>query len=161
MSKICDHSSVGMIVWQNEKILLIERMKIPYGFACPAGHVDSDLDSNGLPDYEAAAKRELSEEVGLNEVSKKLLLELDKPNHCRREDGSWHHWRVYQVETKGELKRSEDETKQADFYSLSDVKLLAEKTKSYLNGEISDDVWQRNPGLEPVWLEFFQELKII
>jgi len=30
--------------WQNDKLLLIERKKFPFGFAPPAGHVDGDAD---------------------------------------------------------------------------------------------------------------------
>ena len=59
MTKKCDHTSVGMLVWKEDKLLLIERKKPPFGFALPAGHVDGD-DS-----FEVAAKRELEEEVGL------------------------------------------------------------------------------------------------
>ena len=34
------HYIVGIIVERNEKYLLLERINFPYGFACPAGHVD-------------------------------------------------------------------------------------------------------------------------
>ncbi|MEK9177792.1 MAG: NUDIX hydrolase, partial [Patescibacteria group bacterium] len=60
MSKICDHKSVGMFIWNDDKLLLIERGKRPYGFAVPAGHVDGDKT------FEIAAIRELKEEVGLD-----------------------------------------------------------------------------------------------
>ena len=43
MVKKCDHTSVGMLVWKNKKILLIERKKAPFGFAPPAGHVDKSV----------------------------------------------------------------------------------------------------------------------
>jgi len=57
--KSCDNTSVGMLVRKEDKVLLLERMKPPYGFAPPAGHVDEDLTSTGKKDFEAAARREL------------------------------------------------------------------------------------------------------
>jgi len=81
MTKTCDHTSVGIIVRQGDKFLLIERMKFPFGFAPPAGHVDGD------ESFEIAARRELTEEVGLEAVSIKLLFEGRKENVCRRHDG--------------------------------------------------------------------------
>jgi len=49
--KNCDHTGVGIHVWRNGKLLLIERKKFPFGFAPPAGHVD------GRQSFEVAAKR--------------------------------------------------------------------------------------------------------
>lgn len=155
MAKICDHTSVGMLVWQNDKLLLIERKKFPFGFAPPTGHVDGDVD------FVTSAKRELSEEVGLETVRIELLIEGRKDNVCRREDGSWHYWKIYQMETAGEAKRSEDETKQAGFYDKEALLKLADKTERYLRGEIEQTDWEQSPGLEPVWYEWLKELKII
>jgi len=155
MPKICDHTSVGMLVWRNDKLLLIERKKFPFGFAPPAGHVDGD------EDFVTSAKRELQEEVGLETVELKLLIEGKKNNACRREDGTWHDWKIYQVEVRGEIKRSEDETKQAGFYNKESLLVLADKTEQYLRGEIKEEDWEKSPGLEPVWYEWLKELKII
>ena len=46
----CDHTSVGILVWKDSKLLLIERKNFQFGFAPPAGHLDGDF-------YEEAAKR--------------------------------------------------------------------------------------------------------
>lgn len=155
MSKKCDHTSVGMFVWQNDKLLLIERARFPFGFAIPAGHVDGD------PTYEESAKRELKEEVGLDTKELKLIAEGRKENRCRREDGTWHYWKLYQVTTTGEINRSKDETKQVDWYTKDEIKELANKTERYNRKEISEDDWNKNPGLEPVMYEWLRELKII
>lgn len=155
MAKICDHTSVGMFVWQGEKLLLIERAKFPAGFAVPAGHVDGD------PSFELSAQRELEEEVGLKVEDLKLLVEGRKDNMCRREDGTWHHWKLYEAKTTGELKRSEDETKRAGWYSKEEIQHLAQRTEKYNSKEISDEEWEKNPGLEPVMYEWFKELAII
>lgn len=144
-----------MLVWNDSRLLLIERKKFPFGFAPPAGHVDDD------PTYEVAAKRELQEEVGLDTISLKLVLEKDKPNHCRRKDGTWHHWKVYNVSTKGEVGRSEEETKQTNWFSATELRKLADRTQEYLQGNVSEASWQRRPGLELVWYEHFMDLKIL
>lgn len=155
MAKVCDHTSVGMLVWKDEKLLLIERAKFPFGFAIPAGHVDGD------PSYEESAKRELSEEVGLEAGSLKLLAEGRKENPCRREDGSWHYWKMYEVVTTGDIKRSEDETRQVGWYTKEQIQELRDKTKKYMNKEIAESDWEQSPGLEPVMYEWFKELNIL
>jgi ADP-ribose pyrophosphatase YjhB (NUDIX family) len=153
--KTCDHTSVGMIVWDNGSLLLIERKKFPFGFAPPAGHVDGD------GTYEIAAKRELHEEVGLSTVSLELVLEQDKRNSCRRKYGTWHHWKVYNVTTVGEIKRSKEEAKQAGWFSVAEVNELARRTENYLQGKISENSWRKRPGLEVVWYEHLKDLKIL
>lgn len=155
MSKKCDHKSVGMLVWRDDKLLLIERRKPPFGFAPPAGHIDGD------GSFEESVKRELKEEVGLEAKSIQLLIEGRKDNPCRREDGGWHYWKIYQAKVTGQLRPSEDETKQAGWYTKEQLLQLSRKTEDYLSGRISDEDWQDSPGLESVWYEWFKELEII
>lgn len=154
-TKKCDHTSVGMHVWRDSKLLLIERRKYPFGLAPPAGHVDDN------PDYEEAAKKELEEETGLRVESLKLIQEGRKENPCRREGGTWHYWKIYDVKAKGKVKRSPDETKQAGWYSKKEIEKLAQRTKKYLAEKISEEEWQKTPGLEPVWYQWMKELEII
>ncbi len=153
--KKCDHTSVGVFVWNTEKLLLIERANMPYGFAIPAGHVDGDSS------FEEAARRELKEEVGLEVKDLKLVAEGRKENPCRREGGAWHYWKLYNAEIGGEVHRSKEETKQAMWADKKELRGLAEKTKKYIEGAISENKWQKSPGLEPVMYEWFKELKII
>jgi ADP-ribose pyrophosphatase YjhB (NUDIX family) len=167
MTKICDHTSVGMLIWKDGKLLLIERARFPFGFAAPAGHVDGDAS------YEVAAERELVEEVGLkiSDLSKdslKLIAEGKRENPCRREGGTWHYWKIYQAEIKimlTDIDRSKDETKQAGWYTKDELKVLGKKTENYLaknfTKKISENDWQSSPGLEPVWYEWLKELKVI
>jgi ADP-ribose pyrophosphatase YjhB (NUDIX family) len=156
MPKNCDHKSVGMLVWKNGELLLIERKKPPFGFAPPAGHLDEDGD-----DFGSAAKRELMEEVGLDAGNMELVAEGKKENHCRREGGTWHYWKIYKIAAEGEIKRSEDETKQAEFYSKEKINLLISKTKEYIQGKLTEEDWEKSPGIEPVWYEWLKELKIV
>jgi ADP-ribose pyrophosphatase YjhB (NUDIX family) len=155
MTKICDHTSVGMMVRNEGKILLIERARFPFGYAIPAGHVDGDKS------FEEAAKRELKEEVGLEPISMQKIYEGRRENPCRREGGSWHLWKIYEVTTKGGVNRSIDETKRANWFTKEEISKLATRTKEYLEKEISEDEWEKNPGLEPIMYEFFKELQII
>ncbi len=155
MTKQCDHTSVGMLVWRDEKLLLIERAKYPFGFAVPAGHVDADQT------FEAAATRELKEEVGLDAQTLELIGEKRKENPCRRENGTWHYWKIYKVSAQGELRRSEDETKRAGWYTPEQVRQLGKRTEEYLEHRISEDDWAKSPGLEPVMHEWLKELNII
>lgn len=155
MPKNCDHTSVGMLVWQNDRLLLIERKKLPFGFAPPAGHVDD----KGT--FQKAATEELFEEVGLRAQALELLTEGGKNNPCRRQDGTWHYWKIYRVVATGAIQPSSDETKQAGFYTKKNLQHLAKKTEQYLAGQISEKDWENSPGLEPVWHEWLTELKII
>lgn len=143
-----------MLVWKEGKLLLIERKKFPFGFAAPSGHLDGDS-------FESAAKRELQEEVGLDTVKLKLILKERKDNQCRRENGDWHNWEIFEVEAKGKIKRSLEETKSANFYDIGSIKKLAQRTKDYDEGKISEEDWQASPGLEKAYLEHLVELKII
>lgn len=154
MDKICDNTSVGMIIKKGEDILLIERRKPPFGFAPPAGHLDGDT-------FDHSAIRETEEEVGLKVLETKLLTEGRKGNKCRRVGGDWHYWKIYEIKTEGEIKRSEDETKQADWYNSEQIKNLTDRTKKYLAGLIPENEWQKSPGLEPVWYEWFKEIGIV
>lgn len=153
--KICDHKSVGMLVWKGNKLLLIERKIFPFGFAPPPGHVEGDS-------YEAAAKRELKEEVGLDAFELKLLLkERADNNRCLRVGGTWHAWQVYEAKAKGEVRRSFGETKQVGWCSLAEIKKLANRTKAYLDGRIDDREWKISPGIETVWYDWFKKLGMI
>jgi|SRR3989344_8148577 len=155
MSKICDHKSVGIFVWRDDKLLLIQRAKFPYGFAVPAGHVDDDST------FEDAAKRELMEEVGLTVTELHLLAEKRKENPCRRVDGTWHYWKLFSAKTKGDVNRSLDETKLARWFDRDEIKKLALRNEQYLHNDMNDDEWKENPGLEPVMYELFKELEIL
>lgn len=138
--------------------MLIERKRLPFGFAPPAGHVD-DKDDKGS--FENAAREEVQEEVGLIPTKIKLIKEGKKDNKCRRKGGDYHYWKIYEVEAEGKLKPSKDETKQVGWYTKEQIKKLSKKTVKYINGEINEEDWEANPGIEPVWNECFKELSII
>jgi ADP-ribose pyrophosphatase YjhB (NUDIX family) len=153
MDKTCDHTSVGVLVWRDKKLLLIERKKFPFGFAPPAGHVDGDVS------FEVAAKRELAEEVGLRARDLRLIFAGRKENLCRRQDGNWHEWKIYEAEVEGEIKASQDETKSFGWFDREQLEKMQQRTRDYLAVKISEVDWQKRPGLEAFWHEWFKELK--
>lgn len=151
--KVCDHTSVGALIWQDDKLLLIERRKYPFGFAPPAGHIDK---RGGVDPWISALKQEVQEETGLTVDIFRLIGRFRAPNPCRRVDGTWHSWKLYKVtEFSGELMPNPDETKQASWYNREQIQALAQKTMGYLSGQITESQWQQNPGLEPVWCRWF------
>jgi len=151
----CDHTSVGMLVYKSEDLLLIERRLYPSGFSPPSGHVDGDAS------YEFAASRELQEETGLHAINLELIKEGRKGNPCRREGGTWHYWKIYRAEVEGEIVRSLSETKSAKWYNPEEIKKLYYRTSLYLEGKVSEGEWQRSPGIEPVWHEWLNELHML
>lgn len=133
MKEPCNHSSVGMVVERNGKLLLIERRIFPLTYAFPAGHVDEG------EEYQHAAIRELKEEVGLDTKKVELVAEGRVENPCSRPDGTWHYWKVYKIEAEGEVKRSEEETKQVGWFTKEEIRNLPP------------------PGFEPIMYEWYIE----
>lgn len=156
-AKKCDNRSAGVCIYnENAEMLLIKRMKVPFGWAAPAGHCDKDGKN-----FRKAAKREIKEEVGLKVRALKLLLDKKLRNSCRR-GGKWHHWNIFwAVKWSGKVKRSKTETKGAKWFSRSEVGAMAKRTEMYLKGDISERAWKANPGLEVVWYRIFKLLKMI
>jgi len=137
--KICNHTSVGMILTNSQgQILLIDRKRFPLFFACPAGHLEKDEQP------EAGAIREAREEVGFDISNLQLVLHERFENPCRRQEGTWHEWWVYRADFTGELKGSPDETKSVGWYDGEEIQFLKKEGK-----------------LEPIWREVFEKLHII
>lgn len=149
---ICNQTSVGMIVIRDKKILLIERMKFPFGFAPPAGHVDEE------ETHEDAAKRELAEEVGLKTSSMTLVFEKTLHNICRRVEGTHHLWKVYVVVSEGDVIPSKEETKSHRWVDKHQLHQLMKKAEEYKVGLISESEWTGDPGLELVWVTIFDSI---
>lgn len=150
---VCDHTSVGIIVWKGPDLLLIKRRRPPFGFACPAGHVDDH------GSYERAATIELAEEVGLTAIKLALVHEEWIDNACRRVGGNRHYWKVFEAKVKGVIIPSLDETFGAFWAPPAQVNRLTNRTQKYLRGDVSGADWNARPGLEPVWAYIFGRLR--
>jgi ADP-ribose pyrophosphatase YjhB (NUDIX family) len=128
------HFSVGALIEQEGKYLLIERAVPPLGFAGVAGHVDEGEDER------QAVVREVKEEVGFEVRDPKLLFEEELDwNWCSKGVTS-HYWYFFHCPVSGDLARSMRETKSAGWYSKEEIKNLT---------------------LEPVWEYWFKKLDII
>lgn len=136
------HLSVGAIIRNNkDEILMIDRLKQPFGWACPAGHIDEGEE----PDD--ALFREVKEETGLDIVSYRefpINYSFDDFSDCPQEACSRgiksHMWFIYDVVANGELIFKEDEVKAIKWVSIEEIKTLQ---------------------LESVWAYWLKKLNVI
>lgn len=153
----CDNKSVGILIFRNGKLLLIDRKRPPFGLAAPAGHVD-DHGARTQPEeekFKSAAVEETKEEVGLSVNRLTLVFEGRKNNPCRRPGGGWHYWRVYNAEAKGEVEPSAEETRGHFWCTHKQMKELLD------GGALVVPAHGEERVLEPVWCELFQEIDIL
>lgn len=161
MTKECDNRSVGVIINNSDgEIVLLKRARFPVGYAPPAGHVDDHGSA------EQAAVDEVEEEVGLHislgGLVATVIQERTVQNTCRRPGGDHHVWDVFMTEEfDGELTPNFDEAKTADWYDEAQLQELAQRTRAYQAGEIDEAEWEKNPGLEEIWLDFLTELDYV
>jgi 8-oxo-dGTP pyrophosphatase MutT (NUDIX family) len=151
---VAGHTSVGIVVRRGAEVLLIERRTPPIGFALPAGHVDN----HGT--FENAACVELLEEVGLVAERLTLIGEGRRNNYCRRINGTWHYWKIFEADVSGTVRLSTRETRGSIWASPQFVNKLIARTDRYLKNLIDESEWIASPGLEPVWADWFRELRI-
>ena len=172
----CDNTSVGVIIQEIDgRILLIKRTNYPEAIALPAGHLDSDSFENGL-------LREVEEEVGIFVDRYSLMLNDRFDNPCKRENGGFHHWKVFRANAwHGEMKAGSD-AKEAFWASRKQLQKYSARLEYFMKkyqvsacdiGKLTraifgdpvfrstDPEWKENPGLEPVWYYIFKELGIL
>lgn len=172
MAKICDNTSVGILVRNDGKLLMIERKQYNFGFALPAGHQDGD-------DPIACARKELGEEVGLNMEEGVIRLEMTLQNPCKREKGSHHNWSIVEAtKWSGDvnIEQPDDEAKSYLWADKELILILVKKLRDFteqLGIELTEEnipeivretnrgsVWAANPGLEPPMYFLFRKLGI-
>ncbi len=156
MEKLCDNTSVGVIVQNNrDEFLLLNRQKFPYGWAAPAGHIDE----HGTA--EQAATSELAEETGIHIAAEGLTRALHNvriENVCRRSGGNFHSWNVYMARTSQEpIHTNIEEARSLRWFTRAELQRLAHQTRT-LTEHTKDN---RDNYLEAVWLRFFVELGVI
>lgn len=114
------HYSVGAIIKQYGKFLLIDRASNPpVGFAVPAGHINDDE----AP--EAIVVRTVAEESGLAMTGCRLVYEGEVPvNWCTR-GICVHYWRVYECEATGVPALNILHAKSIGWYTVAEIKKLS------------------------------------
>jgi len=127
------HPCVGAIIIRNDEILMIERQKFPFGWACVAGHIDEGEEPV------ISLIREVKEESGLDVISHELLFEEEINNPCRR-GVNYHYWYVYKCDVTGDFIENKDEVKNIKWENIDNLKKL---------------------NLEPVWKYIFEKLDMI
>lgn len=163
----CDRTLVGAIARDSEsRVLLVNKSVEPFGWSCPSGHCDGKS-------YASACFKHFEEATGLRVVGTPRSIGLKRPirnNICERENSEWHEWMIFEVDWAGQLKTDSEKTR---WFSVEEIDRLIKRMEWYLQAiyenchsranvaEIIDQEWRTNPGLEPVWYEFFKELKII
>ena len=153
MTPTCDNKSVGIILKNsNGEYLILLRKSNPKVYAFLASHVDVHGGSV------ETAKEEVQKEAGASGVMLKLLLNKDYPNPCSR-GGTHHLWNVFEGIYNGP---TSDSDAGSVFWKTSDeIKKLIERTKSYNRGKIFQEDWERNPGLEDVWINILEDARIL
>lgn len=132
------HYSVGAVIKDKNKFLLIERSNPPLGYAGVAGHVDKG------EEFTEALKREVKEESGLEVQKYELIYEEELNWNWCSLGVETHYWHLYRCKTSGTLNRDKEETESIDWYSPSEIKRLYKKDK-----------------VEEVWEYWFKKLEVI
>lgn len=128
------HYSVGALIRKDDKYLLIDRAKPPFGFAGLAGHIDEGEDEI------QALKREIEEESGLKIRKYKILFEEELGWNWCNKGANVHYWYLFGCKVSGEMQQNYVETKSIGWYTPDEIKAIK---------------------LEPVWKYWFKKLKII
>lgn len=129
------HYSVGALIKKDDKYLLVERVKIPHGFAAVAGHVDEGETK------EQSLIKEVSEESNLKVEKYELLFEEEVENNVCSRGITVHYWYVFRCDVSGEPKiTSPSETKSIGWYTVDEIKKLE---------------------LENVWKRWFEKMNIL
>ncbi|MGH3620742.1 MAG: NUDIX domain-containing protein [Sciscionella sp.] len=121
----------------------------------------SGRDRPGSPDTSTSA--EVAEEVGLVVTSLDLVLTAWRPNRCRRPTTGHvgHHWRIYEAQASGPIRPSAPEVRAARWVHPDELQQFARRTAAYAEGQVSEEEFAAQPGMEPVWVRFLQELQLV
>ena len=148
----CDNASVGVLITDHRgRLLLIERVRPPFGLAPVAGHVD---DHGSCED---AARAEVAEEVGLTVTNLTAIANSWRNNACRRTpgpNGVGHSCAVYRATVVGEVSVDPQEVAGVRWCTARRLQRLADRTVAYAHGRLTGQAYVRHPGLEPVWVRF-------
>lgn len=154
--KRCCGTSVGVIITdEHQRLLMVERGWFPHGIAPVAGHVYDEH-----TDVVDALSAEVEEEVGLKVTSSERVGRGHIPNLCAslpHEPRPGHYWWLYRATATGTLRPAPGETRGAAWYTPEQVRALADRTLAHARGEITEDEFRADPGLEAVWIRLLHQ----
>lgn len=168
MPQVCDHKSVGVIIKNSDLFAMIKRKNYPVAYAFIAGHLDGDS-------YRGAAVKEAGEEGGISVLSLEKRFEGYFNNSCKRDGGIGHAWEVWEAEEWGGELSSAHDAKEAFWVPIEKLREFAgctryfskkygisfEDERPFMDAVMNDPEWQKEPGLEPVWLVMLEKMKIL
>jgi len=124
------HYTVAALIQENNRYLLIDRVRPPFGWACIAEHVEEE-DAT----LEDTLKRGVKEEMGLEVITAHVIKQKIEQNICK--DGTaLHHFTVYDTVVSGAPSPKKDEVKAYSWFALKEIEKLT---------------------LTPYWTKFFLE----
>ncbi|MBI2047851.1 MAG: NUDIX hydrolase [Parcubacteria group bacterium] len=166
----CDKKSVGIVIKKGRNFVVILRKNYPISYAFVAGHLDGDTSRQ-------AAIKESIQEANVSIDSLKHLWSGTFSNPCKRDGGGFHEWSVWEaVKWHGEVEAGDD-AKEAFILSPQKVHALIKRTRSFEKRSgipltkknvdaftkyvVDDSDWQKDPGLEPVWVLMLEKIGIL
>ena len=112
------HFSVGAIIESDQGILLLDRVKPRFGFACPSGHIGE------WENRDQALFREVKFETNLEVVKSEVIIEEEVANNTCSRGVDAHYWFVFQCRTRGDLNRDPQHAKSLAWYTPKEIKRL-------------------------------------
>lgn len=114
-SKGLAHVSVGAVIRDGDRVLLINRRKYPFAYTIPAGHLEKE-------GPEHCVRREVKEETGLEIKDFKLLRHYDPFYDPCRGGVDYHEWYLFEAERPGGDLIMDSEGKEIGFYHPREIK---------------------------------------
>jgi hypothetical protein len=164
---MCDHASVGVLIRREDRDadlgprwLMLDRPG-GNGVASVAGHLN---DTHGFRTEATVARAEVAQQVGLTVTELHRVSGGWREDPCGRptESGNeiGHVWQVYRAEVTGPLPASAV-ARGAQWMTEEKLQELADRTTAYARERISHTDWAARPGLNPVWVMWLVDARVI
>jgi len=86
-----------------------------------------------------------------------------RPNRCRRptNDCVGHRWWIFRAQASGAIRPSAKEVRAPRWLQPDQLQQHAHRTAAYAAGQLDEEQFTAEPGLEPVWVRFLHELHLV